>query len=196
MRNIVFLLIAMALFACNTEQSTEGDVHFQRGEFALAVESYNEYLNSNPANIKTVYNRGRSYEELGQFEAAVSDFQDVLKMDEKNLSAMLSISTVRYEQKRYNQCLLQAEEALEIRPNSAQAHFLIARSKHQLGYVESAMESYDQALKINRDYGEAYLYRGALKVTSNNPRGACDDFIKARNLKVEGADAAYSKYCR
>ena len=196
MRISILLGLVLVIFSCNSESSSEGDVYFERGEYKNAITSYNSYLSFNPSHVKTIYNRGRSYEELGRFDEALQDYETVVKMDEKNVNARLSISKVKYEQGKYAQALLSAEESLSLKPNSASGHFLVARSKHQMGYTNSALESYGLAIKADHDFGDAYLYRGALKVAMDNRRSACEDFVRAKNLNVDGAENALTKYCR
>lgn len=169
---------------------------FQEGQYAQAIKAYDEFLESHSADNTILYNRGRAYEELKKYKEAEADFNAVLAKDERNLNARLSLSKVYYSQELYNKALLVANEAMELYENSADAHFLSARAKHQLGYVDGAMESYSLALKIDRDYGEAYLYRGALKIFKKQNRSACEDFLKAENLQVREAISIRKKYCK
>ena len=78
--------------------------------------------------------------------------------------------------------------------NSAEAHFLLARARHKLGFANSAMEAYNAAISQNRNFGEAYLYRGALKTTLKF-KSACEDFKTAEKMGVEGAEEAVKRYC-
>ena len=64
----------------------QGDVLFESGQYAKAIEAYNEYLKSNQADVTVLYNRGRSYEELGKSALAIEDFEAVLKMDKRNIT--------------------------------------------------------------------------------------------------------------
>ena len=86
--------------------------------------------------------------------------------------------------------------SIKLSPNAAEAHFWVAKGKHQLGFFNNSLESYSESIRLNSDYGEAYYYRGALKVSMKKRKGACDDFRIANNLKVEGAAAALTKYCK
>ncbi|MFT4737542.1 MAG: tetratricopeptide (TPR) repeat protein [Cyclobacteriaceae bacterium] len=196
MRLFVLVTFISLCFACGPDNRLPGDVYFESGEFNQAIAAYNDYLQSNKATEAVLYNRGRSYEELEKWEEALEDFENVIKINVKSAAAYLSIANVRYEQKRYQQSLLQVAKALEITDSNAQAHFIAARAKHQLGYIEGAMESYTQAIDLNRNYGDAFLYRGALKVATKQTRSACADFLKAKNLRVEGAQDALRKYCK
>jgi|21_taG_2_1085346.scaffolds.fasta_scaffold04267_5 tetratricopeptide (TPR) repeat protein len=196
MRFLVFMLITFFLTGCGGETSSSGDRLYGKGEFEQAIEEYTKALETNPSAINHLYNRGRAYEEIGKLDLAEQDFLQVLSLDNQNLNANLSLSKLYYSKKAYNKAVIFADKALELNENSAQGHFLVARAKHQLGYVDSAMESYTLAININAEYGEAYLYRGALKIHKKQSKSACDDIRRAVNLDVPEAKAILKKYCK
>ncbi len=193
---LLSILLILFLLGCNSGESRKADQLFSQGKFEEAITAYSHYISENPRSIGAIYNRGRAYEELGKYEQAEQDFTKVSELDEKNVNAYLSLAKLYYRQELYTKALIYTENALEINENSADGYFLNARSQHQLGYIDGAMESYTLAIKINKDYGEAYLYRGALKIHKNQTRSACEDFKKAENLEVADASAILKKYCK
>lgn len=54
--------------------------------------------------------------------------------------------------------------------------------QHELEQFENAMESYNAAINMDSNYGNAYLYRGLLKRQLGYMDSAKDDFEKAVNL--------------
>lgn len=197
MKKIFIALFCAALvYACGSEETIEGDALFKQGKYKEAIEAFNTYLATNPSSASALYNRGRSYEELKQLDKAKADFEALLKLDPKNINAFLSLAKTAYNEKAYNKVLVYASSALKLNENSYKAHFFSARAAHQLGYSDQALESYNNSIRINKDYGEAYLYRGALKVGMEKPRGACEDFRFAQSLKVKGAEKALKDYCK
>ena len=193
---LLSILIILIGFSCNSGESRRADRLFNQGKFKEAITAYTHYISENPISIGAIYNRGRAYEELGKYDQAEEDFAKVSELDEKNVNAYLSLAKLYYRQEKYSKALIYTENALEINENSADGYFLNARAQHQLGYIDGALESYTLAIKINRDYGEAYLYRGALKIHKNQTRSACEDFKKAENLEVADAAAIIKKYCK
>ncbi|MEP5612699.1 MAG: tetratricopeptide repeat protein [Cyclobacteriaceae bacterium] len=191
----IFGLATFFLFGCGEINTTEGDAFFENGEFEESAKAYTELLKTDPENTLFLYNRGRSYEELGILNKAISDFEKIIKIDPKHINSFLSLSKIAYEQKRYSQALLHAGAAVKQNENSAKAHFLSARAAHQLGYADQALEFYNNAISIDKSDGEAFLYRGALKVGMNRFNSACDDFKRARSLDAEGAASAIKDYC-
>lgn len=196
MKKIGYLAVLVLLFSCGSKESISGDDFFDDEKYGEAVKAYTSYLSTHPDHVKSLYNRGRSYEELGQVKKAISDFEEILKLDPKNVSANLSLAKIAYNNKEFNKVLIYTGEAIDLNENSAQAHFLAGRASHQLGYFDQALASYDNAISINRDFGEAYLYRGAVKIGKNRQSSACEDFKFAKSLKVSDADGAIKEYCK
>ncbi|NQZ77399.1 MAG: tetratricopeptide repeat protein [Ekhidna sp.] len=196
MKNIIYLLFALFLIGCGNQESISGDDLFDDGKYSEAIEAYSSYLLTNPDHVKSLYNRGRSYEELGQVKKAIADFDEVTRIDPKNVSAHLSLAKIAYNSKEFNKVLVHTGQAIDLNENSSQAHFMAGRASHQLGYFDQALESYDNAITINRDFGEAYLYRGAVKIGKNRQSSACEDFKFAKSLKVKEADKAIKEYCK
>ncbi|MFY0600688.1 MAG: tetratricopeptide repeat protein [Cyclobacteriaceae bacterium] len=190
------IVFAFLVVSCDGGSSNKGDELFDQGKYKEAIEEYSRDIESSSSNIKTVYSRGRAYQELGDLAKAEADFASIVKMDDKNINAKMSLSKLYYEKELYNKAVIWAEQALDINENTAQAHFLAARAKHQLGYVDGAFESYTAAIDLDNNFGEAYLYRGALKIHMGKEKGACSDFNKARALEVKEAPSIIKKYCK
>jgi len=191
----IFTIAILIIIGCGETNTREGDTYFENGDYELSVTAYTNQLASDPENTLLLYNRGRSYEELGILNKAISDFEKITKIDPKHINSFLSLSKISYEQKKYSKAMLYASTAIKQNENSSKAHFLSARAAHQLGYAEQALEFYNNAISIDRAYGEAFLYRGALQIGRNRFNSACEDFRRAKALNTKGADSAIKDYC-
>jgi tetratricopeptide (TPR) repeat protein len=60
----------------------------------------------------------------------------------------------------------------------------------------NALADYNKTLSMNDEYSVAYYQRALVKLNLGDQKGCCDDFKKAHKLEVDGADAAYKKYCK
>ena len=196
LKTILISLAAMLVLSCQDENSFIGDQYFEEGQYEKAVAAYDEYLRLKPRNVKTIYNRGRCYQEMGQYEKAMADFNRVIKLDANNENALLSIGQEMYRTANFESAEYYAEKVLEKDPNNAMAYYLIGRANHKLGHTRVALNSYNTAINISSDFGEAYLHRGALRLFLKRKTGACQDLQKAANLNVEGASEALRKNCK
>ena len=157
------------LFSCNDDVTRKGDQLYNEGNYKEAVDAYSEYLKTNPKDIKSLYNRGRAYEEMKQLNQAKSDFLAVLDIDGNNLSANLSMGKYWYNQREFNKAII---------------------------FFDKAMENYNQSINFDNDNAEAFLYRGALKVALNQIKSACQDFTRSNALGSSEASEALAKHCR
>ncbi len=188
------LIIVFSLIACG-ETSNDGDDYFATGQYEEAIKAYNNVLATKPKNVKALYNRGRAYEELDSLDQAEKDFLLALENDTKNVRVMLSLSNLYQKKKNHNSALLYADYAVEVPGAPAMAYFLKARALHQLGNTDEAYKEYSAAIKMEKDFGQAYFYRGMLKLALKRKGSACEDINMAVKLDFEPALDAKEKYC-
>ena len=191
-----FIALMTTISACQNENSLIGDEYFKVGRYNKAIEAYNDFLKLKPKHVKTIYNRGRCYQELGQYNNALKDFNLVIKLDANNENALLSIGQEFYRKEEYNSATFYSKKVLERDPNNTMAYYLLGRANHKQGFIRDALNNYNSAINLSPDFGEAYLHRGALKLYLKQNRTACADLRKAVDLKVEGAEDALRKNCR
>lgn len=189
------LMGIMFLVSCSGGESNKGDSYYTQGDYENAIVAYDSYLSTKPKDFKALYNRGRAYEELGEFEKAEQDFLLALEQDRKNTQILLSLSNVYQKQKKHNNALLYAEYAVEVPGAPAMAYFMKARALHQIGNTDEAYKEYSTAIKMDKDFGMAYYYRGMLKIATDNKRYGCEDLRAAVKLNYEEARDALNKYC-
>ncbi|MEM9859243.1 MAG: tetratricopeptide repeat protein [Bacteroidota bacterium] len=196
MNRFLPLIIITALFSCKNENSELGDKFFGQGEYQKAINAYTEYLRLQPRDIKTIYNRGRAYEELDQFEKALEDFRRVIKEDPLNVNAHLSIaSDYYYRLKDYENTIFFSEKAIKLEEKNVLAHTLKGKAFQKLGQLKEAMSSYNDAISVDEEYADAYLSRGSLRIYLKQRSRACSDFQLASSLGAVQAKELIAKYC-
>lgn len=195
--NSLLLLVILMITSCSkSSESDVADQFFKQGSYEKAIASYDSFLKLEPHNIKSIYNRGRAYEELGRFEEAVSDYERVLEIDPENISANLSIGKNYYRNKEYDKASLFFDKVTKSDSENAVAHFLRGRALSKMGLLKEAMESYNNAININKDYGDAYFSRATLYRYLKRNKKACSDFKLAHALGLKEAQTALDRYCK
>jgi tetratricopeptide (TPR) repeat protein len=191
-------LIGMLLVfgSCSQGGSNKGDELFSQGKYQEAIAAYDSFLASKPRNVKALYNRGRSYEELGDFSKAEKDFLAALNEDSKNIQLLLSLSNIYQKQKNHTSALLYADYAVEVPGAPAMAYFMKGRALHQIGNTQEALREYSAAIKMDKDFGQAYYYRGMLKIATDKKKSGCEDINLAIRLNFTTAQEAADKYCK
>lgn len=191
-----FLFISVIAASCSEKDNAEiGNEYYNNAEYEKAIEAYNEYLTMKPADEIIIYNRGRAYEELGKYGEALKDFEKVVKINPKSESALMSLGKHHFRLKEYENAAFQFEKAYKVNTSNSQSALLLARALHKAGQVDKAMEFYDIAINNDSENGEAFMYRGALKLFLKQSNGGCSDIQKARNMGIKEAEDLYKKYC-
>ncbi len=187
----------MVVVSCKEKNSLEGDQHFRNGDYENAVAAYTEFLILKPRDVKTIYNRGRAYEELDMIDKAIADFETVLKEDPNHTNALLSMARYyHYRLEDYENSVFFLDKVIGLDGNNARAYLMRGKSHQKLANLKEAMSDYNSAINIDRDLGDAYIARGSLKIFLNQKRSACQDFRSAQNLNQEGAEAIIKRYCQ
>lgn len=193
----LFLLTVFLIFSCASSPSINpGDEAFKQKDYSTAIAAYSESLKTNPKDLDLLYGRGRAYQELTKFKEAQLDFEQALYVEPTNFQVLLSLSTIQLEQKSYASALLYATKAEVIPGAPAMASFLKGRALHYLGMPDEALKAYGTAIQVDRNFGQAYLYRGLLKVALKREKEACEDFKLAAALEYPGGKELLQKYCK
>ena len=185
----------LLLVSCGSDKSDEGDRFYRKGQYEKAIESYSEYLVLNPTDLKSLYNRGRAYQEVGKDDKAIEDFNRVIKEDPLNVNALLSIANDYYYRIHdYENAIFYSDKVLKISPN-AMAFTLRGQSFQRLGKLNEAMRAYNDAISTNDTYADAYISRGSLFIYLSQTQRACTDFKQAKALDAD-VENYISKYCK
>lgn len=195
--NLIYSLCLLLVWvSCGEDRSNQGDTYFGKGQYEEAIQAYNRVLENNPTNVKALYNRGRSYEEVGNLDEAEKDFKSALNEDNKNIQVLLSLSNLYQKKKQHEMALQYADYAVEIPGAPAMAYFLKGRAYHQLGNTKNALTEYNAAIKMDPESGQTYYYRGMLKLATNNKSGGCKDLNLAAGLDHAQAKSAMEQHCQ
>ena len=195
--SFITLITVFSIVSCSSSPSINpGIAAFNKGDYSEAVSAYSASLKTSPNDLDLLFGRGRSYQELGKFEEAQLDFEQANRQDPNNFKVLLSLATIQLEQRNYASALLYATKAEEISGAPAMASLLKGRALHYLGMPEEALKAYGIAIQLDKDFGEAYLSRGVLKVALKREKEACEDFKLAAALEYPGGKESLQKYCK
>ncbi len=195
MKNIVVVGFLVIIFSCTGKKTEEGDRFYDQGEYQKALEAYDKYLTIYPRNIKTLYNRARTYDKLGRTAEAKQDLTKLLDLEPNHLQARITLGELNFSAGNYEGAYYEFNKAVESNKESSLAYTYRAKANQKLGKIKKAASDYAVAIRLDPSNGTAYLYRGTLYIYRKKKSLACQDFNKAKNLGVKEADKAILKYC-
>lgn len=142
-------LIALELDYSFDTISQLGWVYARMNEFEKGVETAERGLTLNPNNSRALTNLGLTLSKAGRCEEAINLFDKALRVSPIPSVTVLYCAAAAYRDcKRYDECLVLAQKAAEMGPDSFLAHLKIADCYALSGRLEEAKAAVIKALKI------------------------------------------------
>ena len=98
-----------------------GSGYMKRKNTEAAFADFNKALAMHPGHTNGYFTRGKAYQEIGNYESALRDLRTFIFMAPKQVKGYLAAGEVLFHMGRYEEAMACAEEALRLRPDSAQA---------------------------------------------------------------------------
>ena len=94
---------------------------------------------------------------------------------------------------RYEEAIVDYDEAVRLRPDYAEAHNNRGNVHHALGRYEEAIADYDEAIRLQPDDATAYNNRGKAHANLGWYEEAITDYDEAIRLQPDYATAYYNR---
>jgi len=194
--NVQYFLLFLLLISCTVNDAQEGDKHYNNKNYNSAIEYYTESIKLNPNNAKSIYRRGRSYEEIGMYKESYDDYMKVISIDKKYTSAYLSIAIYHHRNLDFLLSESYSKKALKINNDLYLAHYWLGRSYHNQGNFNEAMKSFNNSISLNKNFPENYFYKGIIFLSLNDSNKACKNLLISKSLNFAESSDLLKKYCR
>lgn len=194
----------------------QGDECFEKGQYNVAINHYNQALKLNSKDADTYYKRGLARYHLGDYEGAIADYTQAIRMNPNDAVAYRNRADIRYHVGDYQGAIEDYNQAIKINPNSSyvgdsnRAIELFSQSieinpndvvgyknrgnsRFDLGDYKGAIEDYTQVIKLNPNDVDAYYNRGHARYDSGDYQGAIEDYTQVIKINPNDADAYYNR---
>jgi tetratricopeptide (TPR) repeat protein len=123
---------------------------------------------------------------MEQFDLAARANPKEAAASENNLGTALIVMG------RFPEAMEKIQAALQLQPDSAEAHYNLAIVLGRLGRTSAEMAQYEEALRLNPRYAEAHNNLGALLLQAGHQPEALEEFQTALQLNPQLAEAHYN----
>jgi len=114
-----------------------------------------QWLALDPHCCRAHYSAAVLYQEIQQLQAAREHYEQVLKLGSSGVSAystQLNLGVVCYGLRDFEASIAHSQQALSIKPDCAVSYFNIGNAQKEQGKLDEAIDSFDEALKIDPDF--------------------------------------------
>ena len=129
------------------------------GQAKAALADFTEANERGLASVPLLVNIANAQRELGQLDKAVDAANEAIKTGESSQAYMVRAS-ILFDQEYYDAALKDADRAVELGPENAEAYNDRGVIKRVLGQWRAAAEDYTRALKISPRHQQALANRG------------------------------------
>lgn len=173
-----------------------GNIKKSVGIYNEAILDYDKAINSRPYNTEAYIRRGEVKKILGDYNAADSDFSKAIDLDSRAIEAYLLRAELYESQGLRNEAAKNYDRAYMFASTDySNPHYdLLARAEFGLRDYKSAMENFDNAIKLNPNNAELYVHRGLAKGILGISADAMKDLDKALELNPNLMDAHGAKF--
>jgi tetratricopeptide (TPR) repeat protein len=155
-----------------------GVIYWREGKFPKAISYFNYAIDVNLEDAEAHNNRGVCYTNLKKYEESIKDHTKAIELYKRHAKTVK-----RRKAKKVNRKLA------IVYNNRGVSYNEIAKNKKETDKKKKALEEYNEALKLNKKYGNAYYNRGLYFLESGEYENAEPDFKKALKYNRKDAEA-------
>lgn len=157
----LFMLVFSFAFAQQSEQNIikEGVSLHDAGEYAKAIEKYQEALVINPKSLQAIYEMALSYLQLKDYQKASEYSTQVIDGDDKNLSLLAYCvkSEALAEMNQIDKAIELLKEALQKKGDNHLLHFNLALNYYKKNDIGNTLLHVKKAIDLNKTNSDAFL---------------------------------------
>lgn len=135
------------------------------------------------------YKQGLEKAQAGDLDKALELFDRSILIKSDEYVAWYNRAIVKSMMGRYEDALVDLEQTIKLNPAYKKAYLNRGTAKMHLTDYSGAILDYTRTIQLDSTYGEAFYDRGLVYELFDKMDFACNDFIKAKELKFASADA-------
>lgn len=166
-----------------------GIAYGKAGQYAKAIDAYQQALRINSEHATAWYNLGIAYGKTGQFSKAIEAYQQALRINPGLSAAWHNLGNAYGNVGQSSNAIEAYQQALRINSEDADTWHNLGVEYDNSGQFARAIEAYQQALRIDPDIAEAWYKRiGDAYVKSEQPTKAIEAYRQALRINPESAE--------
>ncbi len=159
-----------------------GNSFFEFRDFEKAQEAYEKAIELDKYSAIAYANKGAALLELEKFEEALLSMDKAVALDKNSSQNFYNRALILSKIGSLGAAILDFNVAITLNPSNKYAHYSLSSALFKNGDVKSAISAVDEAIKIDRNYGDAYSNKGVFLVDI-----FC--FAEARDILTVGVEA-------
>lgn len=135
----------------------EGDAHLAEGDFAQAIESYQQALKENDRDSIAHQRLGHALSLNGDLQGAVAEERKALEVDSNNAQAHCDIGYIFGLQQRFRAAIEEEKLAITLDENNPSAYSILGLSLASIGDYDLAISALNKAIALDQTDANLYM---------------------------------------
>lgn len=170
-----------------------GNDFYLQGNYARALECYDNALRLNPQSAEAYNNRGLTYYHLNRFAEAVSDFDKAIAINPAFAQAYNNRGIVRYAQGQPATAISDYTTAIQFNPNFAYALNNRGNAYAMTGQYQNALNDLQTAVSLAKNDAEIHNNLGSVYFSTKRYNDAVAEYTRAIQLNPNYSEAYYNR---
>ena len=191
--------VAFLLAACSSKEAAlfgKAEHLTHLGQYEKAIQVYSQIIKQNPDNYAAYAKRGLLFEQLPSKDAAQTqknraaaqrDYEKALELNYYQPELYNNLAALYIDQGKYDEALLNLNQALLVRPNYFIAYINRAVAESQQGKLGAALVDFAEAEKLDPRSPLLYLNRGLAQFAAGYYATAAEDYSMMMELDPTNA---------
>lgn len=145
--------------------------------------------NTVAAQVQARFQKGLAFHQAGQLAQARKHYELVLKAQPRHFDSLHMMGVIAFQTGNPVYAVDLIGRAIQIDPGNAAAYYNRGGALQELGRLEEALASYEQAVALTPDYPEAYYARGNTLRALKRLHGALASYDQAIAIVPDYAEA-------
>lgn len=171
-----------------------GFAYDKAGQFAKAIEAYQQALRINPEVADAWNNLGIAYDNAAQYAQAVEAYQHALRINPEQAEAWNNLGAVYGKAGQYAKTIEASQQALRINPEYANAWYNLGNAYSNADQYAKAIEAFQQALRINPEHASAWYNLGVTYARSGENGSVLDVYKRLKTLDSARAERFFNRF--
>ena len=153
------------------------------------------YLTVSGQTAQEYLKSGIEKHEQQDFKGAIKNYSKAINSDKDLKLAYYNRGTCELALKDFKSAMADFNKAIELDPKFVKAYYSRASVyASQQQYLET-LPDLDKTIDLDPSFPNALTLRGQIRAQTGNKKGACEDFIKAKENGDSQADQYLSQFC-
>lgn len=136
----------------------KGNAEMQAGLYEDGKATFTSIIEMDSSNPELFYKRGNIYQALGDYKNSLEDYNKAITLDKQNYEYYFGKYFLLKEQEKDNEAVNVLEDVIDVKVDSSDDSFQLARAYFYMEEYEKASDSFNQI--INDGFVDAHFYLG------------------------------------